>query len=99
MVYKIHLERHVKQYLKKIKEKPLRQKFVNAIYDEIAKNPYAFDVKVGDLAGYYTYSFKYKGIAYRIAYSINNNELSILIILAGTHEDFYQELKRIINKN
>lgn len=89
--------RHTKKYLKKLKEKPLRKKFINAIYDEIAKDPYAFDSKTGDLLGYYTYSFTYKGIHYRIAYRIDDEKVLIVVPLAGSHENFYKLLKRIIS--
>lgn len=95
MIYKIRLGSHVKKYLKKVKEKPLRKKIIDAIYDEIAIDPYSFNTKVGDLSGIHSYEFKYKGISYRIAYTIKDDELIISVILVGTHENFYQELKRI----
>jgi len=35
----------VVNYLKKLKEKPLKQKFLHVIYDEIAVEPYSGDQK------------------------------------------------------
>lgn len=96
MDYEIHFGSHVKKYLKKLKEKPLKKKIIDAIYDKIAKDPYSFSSKSGDLSGYYTYSFNYQKTAYRIAYAINDNKLTILVILVGTHEGFYKLLKRVI---
>ena len=50
-----------------------------------------------DLAGIYGYDVKYKGINYEIAYVIKNiNGKKIIVLLAGTRENFYEELKRYI---
>ena len=53
MGYEIVPSKHVIKYLKKIKEKPLKEKFLNIIYDEIAINPYSGSQKTGDLSGIY----------------------------------------------
>lgn len=98
MVYEIHFGVHARKYLKKLKDRSLKRKIINAIYDEIAADPYSFSAKAGDLRSYYTYSFNYQKTAYRIAYAINDEQLMILIILVGTHEEFYKTLKRIIKK-
>jgi len=49
------------------------------------------------LAGIYGFDVKYKGINYEIAYTINEvNGKKIVVLLAGTRENFYQQLKRYI---
>ena len=84
-----------KRYFKKLKEKPLKKQFLDAI-DTIRLDPYIGDMKSGDLAGIYTYAIHYKGTQYRLAYQISENEQGelVIVILAGSREAFYQELKR-----
>lgn len=84
-----------KKYLKKLKEEPLKNAFYKAI-QEIRLNPYSGELKIGDLAGIYCYDIKYKGINYELAYRIEENKAGdlIVIILAGTRETFYEELKK-----
>ena len=45
MAYEGIPSRQVVNYLKKLKEKPLKQKFLHVIYDEIAVEPYSGDQK------------------------------------------------------
>ena len=84
-----------KKYLKKLKEEPLKKAFYEAI-QEIRLNPYSGGLKTGDLAGIYCYDVKYKGTSYELAYRIEENEDGelIVVILAGTRETFYEELKK-----
>lgn len=86
-----------KKYLKKIKEKALKEAFYQAI-QEIRSNPYQGELKTGDLAGIYGYDIYYRGTNYEIAYRIEENERGeiVVIILAGTREAFYQALKKYI---
>jgi mRNA-degrading endonuclease RelE of RelBE toxin-antitoxin system len=44
--------------------------------------------------GVYSYHLKYSGVDYRIAYTINDNELIVYFISAGTRENFYKTIKR-----
>lgn len=94
MVYEIVPSRHVIKYLKKLKEKPLKEKFLNVIYDEIAVDPYTGSQKTGDLSGIWTKGFKYAETTYRIAYEIEENKV-IPVLLCGTHENFYEQIKNI----
>lgn len=96
MAYDVKLARIAKKYLKKLKEKPLKEIFLDSIYDEIAVHPEEGHPKTGDLLGYYTYNFKYKGTQYRIAYTVNDRNQIVIVVLTGSHEGFYKELKRII---
>jgi len=53
--------------------------------------------KRGDLSGIYWFDIKYKGINYEIAYTISEvNGKKLIVLLAGTRENFYEELKRYI---
>ena len=81
-------------FLKKIKEKPLKLAFQKAI-DDIIQNPYIGDPKTGDLSGVYCCDFFYNKTNYELAYTvIEENDETVVVILAGTRENFYNELKR-----
>jgi len=82
------------RYLKKIKEKPLKDAFQKAV-NEILKNPYMGEPKTGYLAGVYCYNVYYNKANYELAYTIvEETDLTVVVILVGTRENFYEELKR-----
>lgn len=82
------------RYFKKIREKPLKEAFRKAV-DEILADPYIGDAKVGNLSGVYCYDVYYNKTNYELAYTIVTNEdTTVVIILAGTRENFYEQLKR-----
>ena len=82
------------RFLKKIKEKALKSEFQNAI-DEIIADPYIGEAKTGDLSGVYCYDIYYNKTNYELAYTlIEQDGETVVIILAGTRENFYEELKR-----
>lgn len=80
--------------MKKLKDQRLKQKFLNVIYDEIAVNPYTGQQKSGDLSGIWAMGFNYAGTTYRVAYEIQEDTI-IPVLLCGTHENFYEQLKMI----
>ena len=82
------------KYLKKIKDKTLKGLFKDAI-KEIVADPTVGDAKTGDLEGISTYDFRYSKTDYRVAYTVEYvNDETIVVIMAGTHENFYKELKK-----
>ncbi len=84
------------KYLKKIKDVKLKKVFQNTI-DQIIENPFHGERKTGDLSGVYGVDFYYNKTNYEVAYTIINNEnKQIIVILAGTRENFYDELRRLI---
>lgn len=85
------------KYFKKLVEKPLKRLYLDAIHT-IRANPYAGKLKAGDLAGIRGYDIYYQGTNYELAYRIEENEAGelIVVILAGTRENFYEQLKRYI---
>ncbi len=44
---------------------------------------------------YQVCGFKYAGTTYRVAYEIIENKV-IPVLLCGTHENFYEQLKKLI---
>ena len=88
------------KYIKKIKDKKLKNLFQEAI-DAILENPFIAEEKVGDLRGIRSYDIYYSKVNYELAYTIeyvraNDKEEPdmVIVILAGTRENFYNELKR-----
>jgi mRNA interferase RelE/StbE len=83
------------RFIKKIVEKPLKNAILDAL-TEIRVDPYIGEEKTGDLQNCYGYDVMYKGTNYEIAYIIGENEDGelVVVILAGTRENFYEELKR-----
>ena len=87
------------KFLKKIKDKQLKTLYKNAI-DGILENPSIGEDKHGDLEGVKGYDIYYNKTNYELAYTIEyveneDGELEVVVvILAGTRENFYDELKR-----
>lgn len=96
MAYKVKLSSNSIKVLKKIKNKQLKQKFIDKIYNDIAITPYSGTAKKGDLVGIYAVGFNYAKVSYRIAYKIDQDEVIVIILLIGSHENFYQKLKNLI---
>lgn len=97
-MYKISYARAAEKYLKKIKDKQLLATFKAAI-DKIKKDPYVGTQKTGDLLSIFGYDVKYIGINYELAYHIYEDDGKLVVaILAGTRENFYEELKRLVKQ-
>jgi len=95
-MYEIKYSKSAERYLKKIKDKQLLTAFKTAV-DKLKTDPYIGTQKTGDLRGIYGYDIKYAKINYEIAYRIyEEKEQFVVVILAGTRENFYEELKRLI---
>lgn len=95
-MYKMKTLPAASRFFKKIKEKGLRNKFKDAITD-ILDNPYIGELKLGDLAGIYGYDIYYNKTNYEIAYRIyDEDDKLVVVILAGTRENFYNEVKRYL---
>ncbi|KJS21194.1 MAG: hypothetical protein VR72_11605 [Clostridiaceae bacterium BRH_c20a] len=81
------------KFFKKIKDNMLKKEFKNAI-DEIRKSPNIGKHKKQDLRGVLGFDIYYNGVNYEIAYEvIDLDGQIIIIILAGTRENFYDDLK------
>ena len=95
-MYEIRFTKAAEKYFKKIKEKNLKKSFHAALL-EISADPYIGQMKSGDLTGVYCYDVFYKRANYEIAYQIfEDGSRVVVIILAGTRENFYEELKRYL---
>lgn len=84
------------KFLKKIKDKTLQNNFKQAI-KRISENPELGEAQKGDLAGIYCIDLYYNKTNYELAYTFyRQGEEIIVIIFAGTRENFYQSLKNYI---
>ena len=84
------------RFLKKLKDKKLKTLYQEAI-DKIREDHTVGTAKVGDLSGIYGYDIFYNKTNYELAYRVEYVEDKIIVvILAGTRENFYEELKKYI---
>ncbi len=95
-MYELLFSPAAERYFKKIKDKQLFAKFKAALL-LIKENPYIGQAKRGDLSGIYGYDVYYDKTNYEIAYSIFEIDgKKVVVLLAGTRQNFYEELKRLI---
>lgn len=94
-MYDLRYKPPAEKYFKKIKEKGLIAAYQDALM-KISDDPHrAGEEKSGDLAGIYCRDVYYNKTNYEIAYKIYEVDYNfVVVILAGTRENFYSELKR-----
>ena len=81
------------KYLKKLKDNKLKRLYQEAI-DRIREDHTIGEAKQGDLSGIYCYDIFYNKTNYELAYRVEYvNDKMIVVIMAGTRENFYEELK------
>ena len=82
------------KFLKKLMDKKLKSLYQEAI-DRIREDHTVGEAKNGDLSGIYGYDIFYNKTNYELAYRGEYVEDKIVVvIMAGTRENFYDELKR-----
>lgn len=93
-MYELRFLSGAERFFKKIKDKGLKNAF-RAALAKISEDPYMGQAKSGDLAGVYGFDVYYNKTNYEIAYRIyeDNGKIAV-VIMAGTRENFYKELKR-----
>ena len=85
------------RFLKKLRDQKLKDLYQEAI-DKIREDYTIGERKTGDLNGIYGYDIYYNKTNYELAYRVlqENGEV-IVVIMAGTRENFYDALKRYMN--
>ena len=72
-----------------------KQRYKDAI-EKIREDPEIGEQKTGDLTGIFGYDIFYNRTNYELAYTIEigNDGKAVVVIMAGTRENFYEQLKR-----
>ena len=97
-MYEIKFLPRAEKEIKKIKDKKLKGKIKDALI-KLSENPYIGQAKKGDLSGIYGYDVYYNKTNYEISYKIYEvDNKKIIVILIGSRENFYKELKKYIKK-
>jgi mRNA-degrading endonuclease RelE of RelBE toxin-antitoxin system len=79
-------------------DKPLRVKIKEALLT-IAEDPENVGEKLtSPLTNIYSHHIKYTGKEFRIAYTIDLENLTVMIHLIAAHENFYKRLKIILDR-
>lgn len=98
-MYQIRFLPPAAKYLKKLKDKKLKFLYQQAI-DLICEDYTIGTLKLGDLNGIYGYDIFYNKTNYELAYTVVHEENKIIvIIMAGTRQNFYESLKKYIKKD
>ena len=86
------------KFIRKLKDKKLKMLYQEAV-DKIREDHTVGEAKTGDLSGVYGYDIYYNKTNYELAYTVEylENEI-IVVIMAGTRENFYDQLKQYIRK-
>lgn len=86
------------KFIKKLKNKKLKKLYQEAI-DKIQEDYTVGKAKTGDLSGVYGYGIYYNKTNYELAYTVEYLENRVVvIIMAGTRENFYDQLKQYMRK-
>lgn len=82
------------KFIKKLKDKKLKMLYQEAV-DKIREDHTVGEAKTGDLTDVYGYDIYYNKTNYELAYTVEYLEDKIIVvIMAGTRENFYDQLKR-----
>ncbi len=97
-MYKLEYSKRAEKFFKKIKEKGLKEAFQNAL-TKISADPFVGESKKGDLSKVFGYDVYYNRVNYEIAYQICEKKgETVVVIMIGSRENFYDELKRYLGK-
>ena len=86
------------KFIKKLKDKKLKMLYQEAV-DKIREDHTAGEAKTGDLSGVYGYDIYYNKTNYELAYTLEYLENKVIVvIMAGTRENFYDQLKQYMRE-
>lgn len=86
------------KFIKKLEDKKLKKLYQEAV-DKIRADYTVGEVKTGDLSGVYGYDIHYNRTNYELFYTVEyQKDVIIVVIMAGTRENFYDQLKQYIKK-
>lgn len=86
------------KFIKKLKDKKLKMLYQEAV-DKIRRDHTVGEAKTGDLSGVYGYDIYYNRTNYELAYTVEYLEDKVIVvIMAGTRENFYDQLKQYMRE-
>lgn len=86
------------KFIRKLKDKKLKMLYQEAV-DKIREDHTVGEAKTGDLSGVYGYDIYYNKTNYELAYTVEYLEDKVIVvIMAGTRENFYDQLKQYMRK-
>jgi len=94
-MYAVIFSRSSKKDIKKLSEK-VSAYINNNLLKNLAANPYLGEKLHGELKNYWKLKFKVDNVNYRIIYEIYKNKLHIFVVMIGTRENIYKELRKRI---
>lgn len=95
-MYKLVLSKASQKFIKKISDNGLKEKIKTGL-DRIKENYTVGKRKTGDLKGFWSLDVYYNKTNYEICYELIEDEGKVIIVvMIGTRENFYKELKRYI---
>lgn len=81
------------KFIKKLKDKKLKMLYQDAI-NRIREDHTVGEAKTGNLSGVYGYDIYYNKVNYELAYTVEYlQDKIIVVVMAGTRENFYDQLK------
>lgn len=93
---KLLLSKSSQKFIKKLKDKNLKNKIKEGL-DKIIDDYNVGQRKIGDLKNFWSLDIFYNKTNYEICYElIEDDGLIIIVVMIGTRENFYKELKRYI---
>ncbi len=91
MNFELHLTKSAEKDLTKLRG--LAEEAVREIL-ALKQNPYLGHQLKGSLVGVRALEFSLKGVAYRAAYIVQEDDKTCLVFMIGPHEGFYQKAAR-----
>jgi len=76
------------------KLKPNQKKSLDTAIQELIEDPSLGEQKKGDLSFLRVYKFKMNKQITLLGYSFNNGTLILELMVLGSHENFYRDIKR-----
>lgn len=94
---RILLSKSSQKFIKKLKDKNLKNKIKDGL-DKIRTDYTVGEKKTGDLKGFWSLDVFYNKTNYEICYEVREEDgLIVIVVMIGTRENFYKELKRYID--
>lgn len=91
------LSKSSQKFIKKLKDKNLKNKIKDGL-DKIREDYTIGEKKTGDLKGFWSLDVFYNKTNYEICYEVREEDgLLVIVVMIGTRENFYKELKRYID--